>query len=31
MAEIRENSIQFQPKFETTLLGNFFGLSFRSN
>lgn len=31
MAEIRESYVQFEPKFETTLLGNYFGLSFRSN
>lgn len=31
MAEIRKNVTKFEPKFETTLFGNFFGIGFRSN
>lgn len=31
MAEIRSNSIQFEPRFETTWLGNFFGIGFKTN
>lgn len=31
MQEIRLNAVQFEPKFETTFFGNFFGLSFKSN
>lgn len=31
MNEIRSNSVKFEPKFETSFFGNFFGFSVRSN
>lgn len=31
MAEIRNSATKFEPKYETTFFGNFFGIAFKSN
>jgi len=31
MAEIRKNATVNEPKYQTTLFGNFFGIAFKSN
>lgn len=31
MTEIRSSNIKYEPKFETSFLGNFFGFSTRKN
>ncbi|KAM3119188.1 hypothetical protein RJF_2784 [Candidozyma auris] len=31
MNEIRKNNAKFEPRFETTFFGNFFGIAFKTN
>lgn len=31
MQEIRLSAVKFEPKFETTFFGNFFGVGFKTN